>query len=530
MRAVAYIRVSSHEQVEGHSLGAQERLFNELCKSRSWELAGVYREEGKSAHMDSIGKRPVFQQLLEDAGHNRFDVVVVHTLDRWSRNLKVTIETINLLTSRNIGFVSITENLDWSTPQGRLFVQMLGAFAEYFSGALSTHVKKGKGEQAHKGRHLGGIPFGYQSCWDGPKGNRRLICQPEHPGGMHLVAQEAEAVKDLFSRYATGATTLSQLAVRMNQQGFRTRNMHRLPNDDRQDRAGPKLFTTASVRGILHNPFYAGKIRYRDQILQGVHEFLVSDELFQAVQIAMKRNSGRSETLHPRPIREYLLKGLIHCAHCLRPMWAQTNKNGHRYYREQKGSRGSGYCMYRSASISCHVPEEQMGRIVGAIVLTDAWTDRALARIHLADGVDRIPQERKKTKQRLKRLGEVYLDGFRTRDDYLREKKMLEDKLADLVVPGVDAAREAGKLLQDLPTLWEEANLAERRTILTSTLDAVYLDAVEEKALVAIRPKPAFRRLFEVAVAREFSNVVSINEPPPTGNPEAAHTWFWWRR
>ena len=107
---------------------------------------------------------------------------------------------------------------------------------------------------------------------------------------------------------------------------------------------------------------------------------------------------------------------------------------------------------------------------------------------------------------------------------------MLEDKLADLVVPGVDAAREAGKLLQDLPTLWEEANLAERRTILTSTLDAVYLDAVEEKALVAIRPKPAFRRLFEVAVAREFSNVVSINEPPPTGNPEAAHTWFWWRR
>ena len=80
MRAVAYIRVSSHEQVEGHSLGAQERLFNELCKSRSWELAGVYREEGKSAHMDSIGKRPVFQQLLEDAGHNRFDVVVVHTL------------------------------------------------------------------------------------------------------------------------------------------------------------------------------------------------------------------------------------------------------------------------------------------------------------------------------------------------------------------------------------------------------------------------------------------------------------------
>ena len=127
--------------------------------------------------------------------------------------------------------------------------------------------------------------------------------------------------------------------------------------------------------------------------------------------------------------------------------------------------------MYRSASISCHVPEEQMGRIGGAIVLTDAWTDRALARIHLADGVDRIPQERKKTKQRLKPLGEVYLDGFRTRDDYLREKKMLEDKLADLVVPGVDDAREEGKLWQELRTLGEEATLGERRTIVTSTVE-----------------------------------------------------------
>ena len=120
----------------------------------------VYREEGKSAHVDSISKRPVFQRLLGDSANDEFDVVVVHTLDRWSRNLKVTIESINLLTSNNVGFVSITENIDWSTPQGRLFAQMLGAFAEYYSGALATHVQKGKSEQAHKGLHLGGIPFG----------------------------------------------------------------------------------------------------------------------------------------------------------------------------------------------------------------------------------------------------------------------------------------------------------------------------------------------------------------------------------
>ena len=80
MRAVAYIRVSSLDQVDGHSLDAQERLYEELCRSRGWEPMRVYREEGKSAHVDSISKRPVFRQLLEDSAKDRFDVVVVHSL------------------------------------------------------------------------------------------------------------------------------------------------------------------------------------------------------------------------------------------------------------------------------------------------------------------------------------------------------------------------------------------------------------------------------------------------------------------
>ena len=100
-----------------------------------------------------------------------------------------------------------------------------------------------------------------------------------------------------------------------------------------------------------------------------------------------------------------------------------------------------------------------------------------------------------------------------------------------LVVPGVDATKEAGKLLENLPTLWEEANLPERRKLLMSMLEAVYVDTVEEKAIVAIRPKPAFMPLFEIATTREGSDVVLINEPPQASNePEAADWCFWWRR
>ncbi len=89
MRAAVLVRVSSVSQVDGHSLNAQERLFKELCKNRGWEPVRVYREEGRSAHVEAISRRPVFRQLLEDAGKGLFDVVVVHTLDRWSRNQRV---------------------------------------------------------------------------------------------------------------------------------------------------------------------------------------------------------------------------------------------------------------------------------------------------------------------------------------------------------------------------------------------------------------------------------------------------------
>ena len=129
MRAVAYIRVSDLSQVEGKSLDAQERLFQELCRNRGWDAVRVYREEGVSAHLDSIRKRPVFRQLLDQSGRGLFDVVVVHTLDRWARNLRVMLEGLSILGRHGVGLVSITENIDYTTPHGKMATQMLGSVA-----------------------------------------------------------------------------------------------------------------------------------------------------------------------------------------------------------------------------------------------------------------------------------------------------------------------------------------------------------------------------------------------------------------
>ena len=482
MKAVAYIRVSDPSQIEGHSLDAQDRLFHELCKTRGWEPVLVYREEGRSAKSDSIARRPVLRQLLDDAGKGNFEIVVVHTMDRWARNLRVSLETQGILARHGVMLVSITEQIDHTTPEGRFMMQMLGGLAELYSGTLSKHVQKGVSERVLQGRHLGGVPFGYRPC--SAEG-----CDPEHPGGVHLVEVEADAVRELFKRYAAGTTTTVQLASWMNAQGHRTLNRHRAGKEEAEGR----FFTNASVRGLLHNPFFTGRVKHKDELLDGAHEPLISVELFEQVQANLTRNSGRSRTLAPKPPREYLLKGLVRCAHCRMPMWSQTYKSGLAYYREHRGSRGEGACINAGRAVHARRVDDMVSEIIGSMVLPDDWHAGALVRISLRDEVARVKAEREQVQEKLRRLGRAFVDGLVDQPDYERHKAQLEFDLTSLVVPEADAVAEAGRLVQRLPELWAQADLSERRRLLLTVLDAVYVELPSAGVVnVALRPKAAF--------------------------------------
>ena len=109
VRAAVYHRVSSEEQVEGYSLDAQQRATRAYCEAHGWDLVREYRDEGKSAWTDDLAKRPAFASMVADAEAGHFDVVVVHKLDRFSRNLLTTLETLQRLEAVGVGFVSISE-------------------------------------------------------------------------------------------------------------------------------------------------------------------------------------------------------------------------------------------------------------------------------------------------------------------------------------------------------------------------------------------------------------------------------------
>ncbi len=150
-RAAVYHRVSSEEQVEGYSLDAQQRATQAYCEAHDWEVVREYRDEGKSAWTDDLAKRPAFARMIADAEAGRLDVVVVHKLDRFSRNLMVTLETLHRLKASGVGFVSISESMDFTNPIGQVVLATLAAFAEYYSANLSAETKKGKAERKKQG-------------------------------------------------------------------------------------------------------------------------------------------------------------------------------------------------------------------------------------------------------------------------------------------------------------------------------------------------------------------------------------------
>jgi site-specific DNA recombinase len=282
------------------------------------------------------------RRLLEDCKRRKFEVVVVHSLDRWSRNLGVTLETFKQLADNGIAFASITENIDYSSPEGKLFIAMLGAFAQYFSDCLAKHTSKGMKERAMSGLQNGDIPFGYERCGEG--------CGDGHKGGIHVVAAEAEAVGQLFRLYASGGWSLSKLAGWLNEQGFRTRNKRRLDDGHGGSVAGPRPFTLYSVRWIVHNPFYTGRVKYKGQLHEGVHKGVIEQSVYDLVQKRLKEAKNRSSTVSPRT-RIYLLKGIARCVFCGYPLWSESSLPGYGYYREQRNSRVDFNCLANGKAI-----------------------------------------------------------------------------------------------------------------------------------------------------------------------------------
>lgn len=297
--ACAYIRVSTDKQEE-LSPDAQRRLLFDYAKKNNLLLSDVYIENGISGK--KADKRPEFLKMIGTAKSKEhpYDVILVWKYSRFARNQEESIVYKNLLKKNNVDVISISEPVV-DGPFGALIERIIEWMDEYYSIRLSGEVLRGMTENALRGGYQSAAPFGYKT-------NRQT-------GIPDIVPDEAAVVQRIFDIYAYKDPSFISIARQLNDMGYKNKKGNN--------------FEARTIRYILENPFYTGKVRWNRQhhedhtikdpsewiISEGKHEPIVSEELFDLVQTRIK-----IYTLPYQPrgkvAEKHWLSGMVKCSCC----------------------------------------------------------------------------------------------------------------------------------------------------------------------------------------------------------------------
>ena len=293
-KAVAYARFSSDNQRQ-ESIDAQVRAINEYCSRNDMQLIKIYADAAQSATTD---KREQFLEMINDLKKKSFEYIIVHKLDRFSRDRYDSAYYKKLIKDNGVVLISVTEQID-NSPESVILESILEGMAEYYSKNLAREVRKGQKENALRCIHNGGIPpLGYDVV------------------NQHYVLNEIEAstVQTIFELYASGKG-YAEIAGYLNSLGLKTK-------------VGSP-FGRNSISEILINEKYLGtyvfnkrlskksgnrKYKKPEEIIrvENALPVIVSHELWEKVKLRREKN----KRIRHLPGREYLLSGRFVCGEC----------------------------------------------------------------------------------------------------------------------------------------------------------------------------------------------------------------------
>ena len=251
--ALAYARVSTKEQAEkGLSIPAQLKAIRKYAKSHGFKILEEYVDEGESA---KTADRPAFRRMIKRCQKDKsIDAVIVHKIDRFSRNNIDFYAYKAILKKEGVRLLSVTENIT-ETPSGEFIENVLVAMAQFYSRNLAEEVLKGMKEKFRRGEWPVKAPIGYKNVRD-ERGHSKVV---EEKDTSYLI-------KQMFKLYATGEYSLGELSREMGKRGLKTKN--------------GKLLSYESVKRVLTNKFYMGIMEMWGEEVRGKHKPIIDESLF----------------------------------------------------------------------------------------------------------------------------------------------------------------------------------------------------------------------------------------------------------
>jgi len=293
METAIYVRVSTEEQAqEGFSIRAQEQKLKDFTRIKDWSIYNIYIDEGISAK--NITERPAVTKMIEDIKSGHVKNVVVFKIDRLTRSTGDLVYLIDLFNDYDCAFNSLMESIDTQTASGRMFLKIIGIFAEFERENIAERVRLGHERKAREGYSLCSLhsSYGYD------RANGQKI--------QTINKKEAEIVKQIFDWYVNQNMSLMGIAKRLNLMKVATKHNC--------------LWTNNTVKLVLINCNYIGKVRYHINKeessfeVDGHHEAIISQKIYDKAQKLIAKNKGVSSTKKPRDENYYL--GFLHCPLC----------------------------------------------------------------------------------------------------------------------------------------------------------------------------------------------------------------------
>ncbi|WP_265035181.1 MULTISPECIES: recombinase family protein [unclassified Wolbachia] len=330
VRCAIYTRKSNEDGLEQkfNSLDAQRVACEKYIKSREgWVILAKRYDDG--GYSGKNLERPAIKELFADVKGGEVDCVVVYTLDRLSRETKDSIEVTSFFRRHRVNFVAVTQIFDNNTPMGKFVQTVLSGAAQLEREMIVERVKNKIATSKEQGLWMGGtVPFGYDVK------DKELI----------INEKEAKTVKHIFERYLE-LKSMAELARELNREGYRTKS---------------DIFKKATVRRIVTNPIYMGKIRHYEKEYEGKHDAIIEKEKWQKAQELIKNQPYRGVKYE-----EALLKGMIRCRCCKVNMtltYSKKENKRYRYYICNNHLRGKGCKSMNRTVVAGEVEKEVMKR------------------------------------------------------------------------------------------------------------------------------------------------------------------------